>query len=180
MLFAARAGQDLGAAMLSPAALSIIVRTFADGRERTRALGAWGAVGGAGAAIGVLLGGALTALVDWRAIFLINLPVGLALAARAARGSSPQTRSRRAGAASTCAAPCSPPRASARSCTRSRGRRRRLDVGRDAGDRRGRSCGARCVCGAGAASAGLREGRVPTDRVEAAVVATVLGAVRAR
>src|SRR5215207_1546208 len=82
VLFAARAGQGLGAAMLSPAALSIIVRTFAEGRERTRALGAWGAVGGAGAAIGVLLGGALTALVDWRAIFLINLPVGLALAGR--------------------------------------------------------------------------------------------------
>src|SRR5215211_5007646 len=86
MLFAARAGQDLGAAMLSPAALSIILSTFTEGRERTRALGAWGAVGGAGAAIGVLLGGALTELVDWRAIFLINLPVGIgvAIAARKA------------------------------------------------------------------------------------------------
>ena len=81
MLFAARAGQGLGAAMLSPAALSIITTAF-QGPERTKALGAWGAVGGAGAAIGVLLGGALTEL-DWRAIFLINLPVGLVLAARA-------------------------------------------------------------------------------------------------
>src|SRR5215208_4588438 len=69
-LFAARAGQGLGAALLSPAALSIITTTFT-GSERTKALGAWGAVGGAGAAIGVLLGGALTEL-DWRAIFLIN------------------------------------------------------------------------------------------------------------
>src|SRR5215217_8081346 len=77
-LFAARAGQGLGAAMLSPAALSIIMTAF-QGPERTKALGAWGAVGGAGAAIGVLLGGALTEL-DWRAIFYINLPVGLVLA----------------------------------------------------------------------------------------------------
>jgi Major Facilitator Superfamily len=79
-LFAARAGQGLGAAMLSPAALSIIMATFTDGRERARALGAWGAVGGAGAAVGVLLGGALTSLIGWQAIFLINVPVGLALA----------------------------------------------------------------------------------------------------
>jgi EmrB/QacA subfamily drug resistance transporter len=78
-LFVARAGQGLGAAMLSPAALSIIMAAFTDGKERARALGAWGAVGGSGAAIGVLLGGTLTELVDWRAIFLINLPVGLIL-----------------------------------------------------------------------------------------------------
>jgi hypothetical protein len=79
-LFAARAGQGLGAAMLSPAALSIIMATFTEGHERARALGAWGAVGGAGAAVGVLLGGALTSLIGWQAIFLINVPVGLALA----------------------------------------------------------------------------------------------------
>jgi EmrB/QacA subfamily drug resistance transporter len=80
-LFAARAGQGLGAALLSPAALSIITASFNDGPERTRALGAWGAVGGAGAAVGVLLGGLFTQLIDWRAIFLINLPVGLIVAA---------------------------------------------------------------------------------------------------
>jgi MFS family permease len=84
-LFAARAAQGLGAAMLSPAALSIIMTAFGEGRERTRALGVWGAVGGSGAAIGVLLGGMLTELVDWRAIFLINLPVGLVLTAGALR-----------------------------------------------------------------------------------------------
>jgi MFS family permease len=69
--------------MLSPAALSIIMATFTDGHERARALGAWGAVGGAGAAVGVLLGGALTSLIGWQAIFLINVPVGLALAGTA-------------------------------------------------------------------------------------------------
>jgi EmrB/QacA subfamily drug resistance transporter len=84
-LFAARAGQGLGAAMLSPAALSIIMTAFNEGAERTRALGVWGAVGGAGAAIGVLLGGTLTELVDWRAIFFINLPVGIVLAAGAVK-----------------------------------------------------------------------------------------------
>src|SRR5690242_14060768 len=96
MLFAARAGQGLGAALLSPAALSILTSSF-HGPERAKALGVWGAVGGAGAAIGVLLGGALTELVDWRAIFFINLPVGLALAATAthllaAEGARPQWR----------------------------------------------------------------------------------------
>src|SRR5215210_2498930 len=82
MLFGARAGQGLGAAMLSPAALSIITSAFR-GPERAKALGVWGAVGGAGAAVGVLLGGVLTELVDWRAIVLINLPVGLLLATSA-------------------------------------------------------------------------------------------------
>jgi EmrB/QacA subfamily drug resistance transporter len=82
-LVAARAGQGLGAALLSPAALSIITTAF-KGPERAKALGAWGAVGGAGAAIGVLLGGALTEL-DWRAIFFINIPVGIVLALAAGR-----------------------------------------------------------------------------------------------
>ena len=82
-LFAARAGQGIGAAMLSPAALSIITSSF-HGTARAKALAAWGAVGGAGAALGVLLGGVLTELVDWRLIFFVNLPVAawLAYAAR--------------------------------------------------------------------------------------------------
>jgi len=77
-LFAARAGQGLGAAILSPAALSIVTAAFA-GAQRTKALAAWGAVGGAGAAIGVLVGGVLTEFTDWRTIFYVNLPVAAAL-----------------------------------------------------------------------------------------------------
>ena len=78
-LFVARAGQGLGAAMLSPAALAIIMSAF-QGRQRAKALAAWAAVGGAGAAIGVLVGGVLTELADWRMIFYVNLPVAAALA----------------------------------------------------------------------------------------------------
>src|SRR2546421_8018139 len=81
-LFAARAGQGLGAAMLSPAALSIITTAF-HGNQRAKALAAWGAVGGAGAAIGVLVGGVLTEVADWRLIFYVNLPVAAALAVAA-------------------------------------------------------------------------------------------------
>ena len=81
-LFAARAGQGLGAAMLSPAALAIIMTAF-QGTQRAKALAAWGAVGGAGAAIGVLVGGLLTEFSDWRTIFYVNLPVAAALAVAA-------------------------------------------------------------------------------------------------
>ena len=77
-LIAFRAFQGLGAATISPAALSILTTTFAEGRERNIALGAWGAVGGVGAAAGVLLGGVLTDLLSWSWIFFVNVPVGLA------------------------------------------------------------------------------------------------------
>ena len=83
-LFAARAGQGLGAAMLSPAALSIITTCF-HGPAKAKALAAWGAVGGAGAAVGVLAGGLLTEYADWRTIFFVNLPVAAALALAASK-----------------------------------------------------------------------------------------------
>ncbi|MDQ3823416.1 MAG: DHA2 family efflux MFS transporter permease subunit, partial [Actinomycetota bacterium] len=76
-LIAARAFQGLGAAIISPAALSILTTTFREGRERNLALGVWGAVGGFGAAAGVLLGGVLTDALSWEWIFYVNVPVGL-------------------------------------------------------------------------------------------------------
>ncbi|HEY7380430.1 MAG TPA: DHA2 family efflux MFS transporter permease subunit [Gaiella sp.] len=77
-LITARALQGLGAAIISPAALSILSTTFAEGRERNVALGVWGAVGGFGAAAGVLLGGVLTDALSWEWIFFVNVPVGVA------------------------------------------------------------------------------------------------------
>src|SRR2546426_12710721 len=76
-LIAFRALQGLGAAMLSPAALSILTTTFEEGRERNIALGIWGAASGSGGAAGVLLGGALTSAFSWSWIFFINVPAGL-------------------------------------------------------------------------------------------------------
>jgi EmrB/QacA subfamily drug resistance transporter len=76
-LIAARALQGLGAAIISPAALSILSTTFAEGRERNIALGVWGAVGGFGAAAGVLLGGILTDALSWEWIFFVNIPIGV-------------------------------------------------------------------------------------------------------
>jgi EmrB/QacA subfamily drug resistance transporter len=76
-LIGARALQGLGAAIITPAALSILSTTFAEGRERNIALGVWGAVGGFGAAAGVLLGGILTDALSWEWIFFVNVPVGV-------------------------------------------------------------------------------------------------------
>jgi EmrB/QacA subfamily drug resistance transporter len=76
-LIAFRLLQGLGAALLSPAALSILTTTFTEGRERNLALGVWGAASGSGGAAGVLLGGALTSALSWSWIFFINVPVGI-------------------------------------------------------------------------------------------------------
>ena len=75
-LIAFRCLQGLGAAMMSPAALSILTTTFPEGRERNKALGIWGAVAGSGSAAGVLLGGILTSAFSWPWIFFVNVPVG--------------------------------------------------------------------------------------------------------
>ena len=80
-LIAARAVQGLGAALVSPAGLSIVSTTFTEGRERNKALGIWGAVGGSGAAVGVLAGGVLTEYLGWEWIFFVNVPVGIAVLA---------------------------------------------------------------------------------------------------
>jgi EmrB/QacA subfamily drug resistance transporter len=85
VLLAARVAQGVGAAMLSPAALSLITSMHADGPERRRALAAWAAVASSGGAFGVLAGGVLTETLGWQAIFVINVPVGLAVALAAVR-----------------------------------------------------------------------------------------------
>jgi EmrB/QacA subfamily drug resistance transporter len=77
-LIAFRAVQGLGGALLAPAALSLLITTFAEGRERNVALGIYGAASGSGAAVGVLLGGVLTSYLSWSWIFFINVPVGVA------------------------------------------------------------------------------------------------------
>jgi EmrB/QacA subfamily drug resistance transporter len=80
MLIAARAAQGLGGAVIAPASLSILTTTFAEGKARNRAVGIWGAMGGAGGAAGVLLGGILTDLLSWRWILFINVPIGIGAA----------------------------------------------------------------------------------------------------
>jgi len=77
-LIAARALQGLGAAIISPAALSILTTTFSEGKERNTALGVWGAVGAFGAVAGVLMGGILTDVLSWEWIFFVNVPIGAA------------------------------------------------------------------------------------------------------
>src|SRR3954463_1014099 len=82
-LIAFRALQGLGGALFAPAGLSILMTTFAEGRERNRALGIWGAASGSGGAAGVLLGGVLTSYLSWSWVFFINVPVGIAVIAAA-------------------------------------------------------------------------------------------------
>src|ERR671930_241028 len=77
VLIGARALQGFGAALITPAALSILTTTFTEGKERNTALGAWGAVGAFGAVAGVLLGGVLTSALSWHWIFYVNVPVGI-------------------------------------------------------------------------------------------------------
>ncbi|MFC6882312.1 MULTISPECIES: MFS transporter [Actinomadura] len=85
VLLAGRALQGLASAMVSPAALSLLVTLFDEGPERNRALGVWGASGGAAGATGLIVGGVLTAALGWEWVFFINIPIGLAAALAARR-----------------------------------------------------------------------------------------------
>ena len=84
-LIAARALQGLGGAMMSPAALSLLTSTFDEGAARNKALGVWGSIAAGGAAAGMIIGGVLTDLANWRWVFLINVPVGVAVILTARR-----------------------------------------------------------------------------------------------
>ena len=101
-LIAARALQGLGAALLSPAALSLVTVIFKEGAERNKALGVWGAVAGSGGAVGVLLGGMLTEWAGWEWVLFVNVPIarrrraaGAAPAAREPQRGRPPLRRRR-------------------------------------------------------------------------------------
>src|SRR3954464_10402163 len=85
MLLVARGLQGLGGAMVSPAALSLILTTFAEGTERNRALSVWGAIAGAGGAVGLLFGGVIVQALSWRWVFFINVPIGAMVLALAPR-----------------------------------------------------------------------------------------------
>src|SRR4051794_28303431 len=85
MLLVARGLQGLGGALVSPAALSLILTTFAEGHERNRALAVWGAIAGAGGTVGLLLGGVLVQALSWRWVFFINVPIGATVLALAPR-----------------------------------------------------------------------------------------------
>src|SRR5256885_7558437 len=85
MLLVARGAQGLGGAMVSPAALSIILTPFAEGPDRNPALGIWGAIAGAGGAVGVLLGGVIVQAISWRWVVFINVPIGACVLALTAR-----------------------------------------------------------------------------------------------
>lgn len=78
-LIVARAVQGLGGAVLAPATLTLLMTSFAEGRERTRALGAWGATAASGGALGAIVGGALTEVANWRWVLFVNVPIGVAL-----------------------------------------------------------------------------------------------------
>src|SRR6267154_1711666 len=85
MLLVARGVQGLGGALVSPAALSILLTTFAEGTERNRALAVWGAIAGAGGAVGLLLGGVIVQVLSWRWVFFVNVPIGAVVLALAPR-----------------------------------------------------------------------------------------------
>jgi MFS family permease len=84
-LIIARAAQGIGAAIVAPTALSLIADTFSEGPDRNRALGVYGAVAGAGGALGLLLGGVLTSFATWRWVLFVNVPIGIVLAIVAPR-----------------------------------------------------------------------------------------------
>ncbi len=93
-LIAARAVQGVGSALIVPSALSILANTFAEGPERTKAIGAFGAVGGSAATVGVIAGGALTTGPGWEWVFLLNVPIGIALIALVLKVVPVSTRTR--------------------------------------------------------------------------------------
>ena len=107
-MIAARIAQGVGAAIMTPAALSILTTTFSEGKDRNTALGVWGAIAAIGAALGVSLGGLLAEGPGWRWVLFVNLPI-VALALLCHVPAAPGDRKRAAGASSTSKERCSSP-----------------------------------------------------------------------
>ena len=174
-LIAARAAQGLGAAIISPAALSIVTTTFSDGAERNKALGVWGAVAGSGGAAGVLLGGILTDGLGWEWVLWVNVPVGLiafALSPRLIAESRAEGEARAfdvAGAVTVTAGALGP-RLRA-------GRRQRRRLGLDPDDRPDRALGGRCWPPSSRSSCARRKPLVPFSifRIRTLTGANVVG-----
>jgi MFS family permease len=101
-LIAMRGVQGLGAAVVLPAALSIVMNMFEEGADRNKALGAWGGIGAAGATVGLIAGGLLTRYIGWQYIFFLNVPMPHF---SSLRGSCPRAGSRLNAAATTPSAP---------------------------------------------------------------------------
>ncbi len=101
LLILFRGLQGLGAALIAPAALSIITTTFAEGAERTKAMGVWAAIAVGGGAVGLVLGGVLTTALSWPWIFYVNVPVGIAVFVASLRDSCPSRRTSTSTRAST-------------------------------------------------------------------------------
>ena len=134
-LVIARGTQGLGAALVSPAALSLVMTLFPEGAERNKALGIWGAVAGSGGAAGAILGGVLTDVFAWQAVLYVNIPVGIAAVALAPRLLPEGARHRRHPLVRPCRRGLGYRRPRAADLCRGRRPRRRLGLDPDAGAR---------------------------------------------
>ena len=117
LLIGARIAQGVGAAIMTPAALSILTTTFSEGKDRNTALGVWGAIAAIGAALGVSLGGFLAEGPGWRWVLFVNLPI-VAVSLLATFRLLPRDRKRAAGGHLTSGERCSPPAGCCCSCSR--------------------------------------------------------------
>ena len=159
ILIAARAFQGVGAAVMTPAALSILMTTFREGAERNTALGVWGAVGASGGTVGVLLGGILTDTIGWEWIFFLNVPVALGGDRGRPGAAEREPRRRRSPALRPRGRPVGHGRDRPAGLRAGRGRLGRLGVGPDPGADRRLGRAARALRGDRAAVARARSCR---------------------
>ena len=126
-MIGSRAVQGLGAALMLPAALSIVMNMFAEGAERNKALGIWGGIGAGGATVGLIAGGVLTRYAGWQYIFYLNVPIGATAMAAGPAGRPREPAVDRSGGGSTSPGRSRHRRASC--CWSTRSRRRHSTAG---------------------------------------------------